>query len=114
MLSHDWSPTGLALVFAGFSVLSPWLWGTWSKAKHRAALRTAGAIDPRAVRFSLARWVLYPRATFAAYRRAVWVGETDPAKAILLSARTPPTAEDETRVTPDARGGGGNPSTYTC
>lgn len=102
--SQNWAPTGLALVFAGFSMLSPWLWGTWSKARHRAALRERGQIDPRAVRFSLARWVLYPRATFTAYRRAVWVGETDPARAVLLNAITKDSDGTVTDAAPDDRG----------
>ena len=83
-----WTPCSAAVTFGLFSCASPWLWGYWSKAKHRAKLRETGLIDPRSVRFSLARWILYPASTFWAFRRAVWLGVTDPSQAILLEAAT--------------------------
>ena len=73
-------PTPVA--FAAFSFGSPWLWGIYSKARHRAHLRELGQVDKRTVRFSPARWLLYPVATFAATRNAVWEGITDPAEAV--------------------------------
>ena len=89
----EWSPTAKAVTFAAMSTVSPWLWSIRSRGMHRAQLRSMGLVDPRTVRFSAARWVLYPRPTFIAYRRAVWAAETDPQRAILLlDAPRPPQA----------------------
>lgn len=72
----------LGWLFAAFSVASPWLWGIWSKAKHRAELRATGQVDKRAVRFSAARWVLHPSRTARVLWHASWDGVDDPAEAI--------------------------------
>ena len=101
--SPDWAPTAAACTFAAFSFGSPWLWGIWSKSKHRAALRESGQIDPRSVRFSLARWLLWFGPTFRAYRLAVWEGTTDPAAAVN---RWETIGQDVTDTTPETRGAG--------
>lgn len=80
------TPTAAAVTFGALSTLSPVLWSIRSRSMHRDQLRGKGLIDPRTVRFSPARWVLYPKATFAAMRAAVWVGEQDPMRAIGLAA----------------------------
>lgn len=80
------APTPAALAFGGLSAISPWLWAIRSRSMHRDSLRAAGLVDPRAVRFTLLQWVLYPTKTFRAFRRAVWVGETDPGRARALAS----------------------------
>jgi Protein of unknown function (DUF2637) len=75
-----------AVTFGLMSASSPWLWAIRSRSLRREQLRAAGMIDPHAVRFSLARWLLFPRRTFEAFRAAVWEGETDPARAIALAS----------------------------
>jgi hypothetical protein len=40
-----------------------------------------GQMDPRAVRFSILRWVLFPIRTGSAFRGAVWAGEVQPSVA---------------------------------
>lgn len=81
-----------ALSFGLLSAISPWLWGIWSRALHREQLRAQGLVEPRAVKFATVRWVLFPRATYAAFRAAVWVGETNPMAALAL-AGTPQAQE---------------------
>ena len=81
----DWAPNPAAVTFAAMSAVSPWLWSIRSRSMHRDQLRSAGLIDPRSVRFSAARWLLYPVRTFRAFRRAVWVGVVDPAVAVGLA-----------------------------
>lgn len=80
----------LGWVFAGFSVVSPWLWSIRSRSMRRDALREAGLIDPRAVRFAPIRWLLFPVRTFRAFRAAVGEGVVDPQEAWALApAKTP-------------------------
>jgi hypothetical protein len=77
-------PTPAAVAFAAMSLLSPWLWGIRSRSMNRDRLRDLDLIEPRAVKFSAARWALFPRETFAAFKAAVWVGETNPLAAVAL------------------------------
>lgn len=98
------SPTATAVTFGALSTLSPVLWSIRSRSMHRDQLRGQGLIDPRTVRFSAARWVLYPRATFEAMRLAVWVGEQEPMRAIELASpavevQPPPPDVSEVTVT---------------
>jgi hypothetical protein len=80
----------LGWVFAGFSMVSPWLWSIRSRSMRRDALREAGLIDPRAVRFAPVRWLLFPVRTFRAFRAAVGEGVVDPQEAWALApAKTP-------------------------
>lgn len=82
-------PNAVALAFGGLSVISPWLWAIRSRSMSRTQLLAAGLLDARAVKFTAAQWVLYPRRTFRAFRAAVWVGETDPARARALIDSVP-------------------------
>src|SRR5579859_1626572 len=70
--SPGYRPNPLAVTFGLLSSISPWLWAIRSRSLNRDRLRELGQIDPRAVRFSLLRWALYPVRTFAAFRWAVW------------------------------------------
>jgi hypothetical protein len=83
-------PTPAAVAFAAMSLLSPWLWGIRSRSMNREQLRKLDLIEPRAVKFSAARWVLFPRATFAAFKAAVWAGETNPRAAVALLDQSAP------------------------
>jgi hypothetical protein len=76
-----YSPNPLAVTFGLLSSLSPWLWAIRSRSLHRAALLAKGLVDPRSVRFTLAQRLLYPVASFRAYRLAVWNGVNNPAQA---------------------------------
>lgn len=78
-------PTALAVTFGALSSISPWLWAIRSRSLNRDRLRQLGLVDPRAVRFSPLRWLLYPARTFRAFRAAVWAGVTSPAAAVALA-----------------------------
>jgi hypothetical protein len=80
----DHSPTPAAVAFGALSAISPWLWAVRSRSMHREQLREQGLVEQRAVKFATARWLLYPRRTYSAFRLAVWEGETDPRAAIAL------------------------------
>jgi hypothetical protein len=94
-----WAPTPAALAFGAMSTLSPWLWSIRSRSMHRAELRAAGLIDARAVRFSMIRWVLYPRWTWRVWRAAVWAGETNPE--VAAARFTPPPRGGDTGLGDD-------------
>jgi hypothetical protein len=83
-------PTPAAVAFAAMSLLSPWLWGIRSRSMNRDRLRDLHLIEPRAVKFSAARWVLFPGQTFAAFKAAVWAGETNPRAAVALLEQPAP------------------------
>jgi hypothetical protein len=74
-------PNPLAVTFGLLSSISPWLWSIRSRSLNRDRLRELGQIDPRAVRFSILRWTLFPVRTFRAFRGAVWAGIVQPAEA---------------------------------
>lgn len=80
-----YAPTPLAVTFAALSSISPWLWAIRSRSMNRARLRELGQVDPRAVRFSLLRWLLFPVRTVRAFRVAVWHGIVTPAEAVARS-----------------------------
>lgn len=80
--SIGYRPGPLAITFGLLSSISPWLWAIRSRSLNRARLFADGLIDPRAVRFSRLRWVLFPTRTFSAFRLAVWEGTQRPAVAI--------------------------------
>jgi len=82
--SAGYMPNPLALTFGLLSSISPWLWAIRSRSLNRDRLRELGLIDPRAVRFAVIRWVMFPVPTFRAFRRAVWLGITQPAEAVAL------------------------------
>lgn len=76
-----YQPNPLAVTFGLLSSLSPWLWAIRSRSLHRSALLAKGLVDPRSVRFTVAQRLLYPVASFRAYRLAVWNGVNSPAQA---------------------------------
>lgn len=78
------SPTTQAVAYGALSAISPWLWAIRSRSIHRDELRAKGLIDPRAPKFSTARWLHFPGRTLGALRAGVWAGVTDPAAAIAL------------------------------
>ena len=41
--------------------------------------------DPRAVRFSLLRWFMFPVRSWNAFRGAVWSGEVRPSEAVAAA-----------------------------
>jgi len=92
--------TPLAMAFAALSALSPILWGIRSRSMNRERLYAAGLIDPRAVKFSRLRWILFPARTFRAFRYAVWNGIQSPAEAVTgeEAARAARTAGLEART----------------
>jgi len=79
----DWKVDDQAVMFGAASLLSPWLWAIHSRHVHRAQLRTAGLIDPRAPKFSALRWLLHKDETWQALKWAVRHSEQSPAAAIL-------------------------------
>lgn len=78
------APNAGALAYGGLSAISPFLWAIRSRSVNRDELRAKDLIEPRAVKFSTARWVLHFDRTFRAFRLAVWAGETNPHAAIAL------------------------------
>lgn len=92
--SAAWHPTSLAVTFGALSSISPWLWAIRSRSLNRDRLRALGLVDPRAVRFSPLRWLLYPWRTYKAFRGAIWAGVIDPREAIALAEAL--AAADET------------------
>lgn len=77
-----YSPNPVALTFGLLSSISPWLWAIRSRSLNRDRLRELGQVDPRAVRFSILRWALFPIRTGRAFRGAVWAGIVQPAEAV--------------------------------
>jgi hypothetical protein len=73
-----------AVIFALCSFASPWLWRIHNRAEYREALRSAGEIDSRAVKLSMARKIMYPIRSFQVVRLAAWYGETNPTKAVEM------------------------------
>lgn len=73
-----------AIAFGLLSAISPWLWGIRSRSEHREQLRRRGLVEERAVKFSTARWLLFPGPTFRALRLAVWAGVQNPQEAVAL------------------------------
>jgi hypothetical protein len=106
-----WHPTVLAVGLGLMSLLSPSLWGIYSRRAARDKLMERGLIEEHAVRLGANRWTWHPVRSVAVMWRATWVGENDPKSAIGLyeaaqasrratrSARRKP-RQDERAVTP--------------
>ncbi len=77
-------PNATAVVFALFSFISPWLWRIHNRAEFRETLRAAGEIDPRGVKLSAVRKIMYPVRSFGVVRLAAWYGETNPVRAVEM------------------------------
>ncbi|UBU16703.1 hypothetical protein [Nonomuraea gerenzanensis] len=69
-------------LFAACSLASPWLWSMHSRHLHRQDLRAQGLIDPRAPKFSVLRWLLHTKETFAAFKWAISEGVQSPHVAV--------------------------------
>lgn len=90
-------PTPAAVMFALFSLVSPWLWGLHTRRVHEIRIaESGGVVDVTGAAFAPIRWRLYPIQTWKALRwsvahyvsdpRAAWegsrgepVGDTPPA-----------------------------------
>lgn len=79
--SPDLAPTGAAVVFAGFSLSSPWLWGLHTRRAHRVQLLREGQADSTGAVFSAERWRAFPVRTWKARRWSIDQGVTDPREA---------------------------------
>lgn len=78
----NWRPTVIAVVMALMSGSSPWLWSIHSRRASRDKLLERGLLDEHAVRLGATRWTWHPILSVRVMRRATWIGETDPKRAI--------------------------------
>ena len=85
-MAPGWRPTVEAVTFGMMSAISPWLWSAHSRRASRDALMARNKIEPHAVRLGATRWAWHPVRSARVMWRATWEGETDPARAIALSA----------------------------
>jgi hypothetical protein len=76
--SDGWQPTPAAVVFAVFSLSSPWLWGLHTRRENNKQLRRQGRIDDTGALFSPERWRHFPWRTLGARRYSIDHGITDP------------------------------------
>lgn len=79
-----WRPTVLAVGLGLMSLLSPSLWGIYSRRAARDKLMERGLIEEHAVRLGANRWTWHPVRSVAVMWRATWAGENDPRRAIGL------------------------------
>lgn len=82
--SVRWHPTVMAVGLGLMSLLSPLLWGIYSKRASRDKLMEEGLVEPHAVRLGANRWTWHPLRSFDVMWRATWVGEINPKAAIAL------------------------------
>lgn len=80
--ADHWRPNALAVALGLMSALSPWLWGVHSRRASRDQLLAQGLVEPHAVRLGATRWTWHPFRAFIVMRRATWVGEASPQRAI--------------------------------
>jgi hypothetical protein len=76
--SHGWAPTPAAVMFALFSLSSPWLWGLHTRRAHHIQLSVEGRLDDTGALFSAERWRHFPWRTLGARRWSIDRGITDP------------------------------------
>lgn len=81
--SH-WHPTVLAVGLGLMSLLSPSLWGIYSRRAARDKLMARGLVEEHAVRLGANRWTWHPFRSVQVMWRATWIGENDPKRAIAL------------------------------
>jgi hypothetical protein len=74
--------TACGITFASLSLVSPWLWSTHSRARHRAQLAALGLVDQRGVKLSLNRKFWAPYRSLLVMRHAAWSGQIDPRRAV--------------------------------
>ena len=78
----DLRPTPAAVVFALFSLASPFLWGLHTRRIRDIRRAAEGAVvDLGGASFLPARWRMYPIRTFCAWRWSIDKGVTDPTAA---------------------------------
>lgn len=75
--SNGWHPTPGAVMFALFSMSSPWLWGLHTRRAHNIQLRSEGRYDDTGALFSAERRRNFPIRTWAARRYSIDYGITD-------------------------------------
>jgi hypothetical protein len=81
--SH-WHPTVLAVGLGLMSLLSPSLWGIYSRRAARDKLMDQGLVEPHAVRLGANRVMWHPVRSVQVMWRATWLGENNPKAAIAL------------------------------
>lgn len=79
--SAGWKPTPAAILTAGCSLLSPWLWGLHTRRAQRVQLLREGHADTAGAVFGAARYLWFPRLTLGARRYSIFHGIVDPAQA---------------------------------
>lgn len=75
--SNGWAPTPGAVMFALFSMSSPWLWGLHTRRAHNIQLRSEGRYDDTGALFSAERRRNFPIRTWLARRYSIDYGITD-------------------------------------
>jgi hypothetical protein len=83
-MKPGWQPTVAAVTFGGMSVISPWLWASYSRRKNRDELKASGDIEDHAVRLGATRWTWHAFRCLIVMWKATWPGVTKPAEAIAL------------------------------
>jgi hypothetical protein len=79
--STGWAPSPAAVMFALFSLSSPWLWGLHTRRAHHIQLSVEGRLDDTGALFSAERWRHFPWRTLGARRWSIDQGITDPREA---------------------------------
>lgn len=74
-------PTPTALVFAGFSFISPWLWGIYTRGVEHKQRVADGTADQAGAVFAVQRYRNFPIHTWRARRYSIMHNITDPAEA---------------------------------
>jgi hypothetical protein len=97
--SVHWHPTVLAVGMGLMSLLSPSLWGIYSRRAARDRLMERGLVEEHAVRLGANRWSWHPVRSVLVMWRATWAGENRPAAAIALYEE----ARQDRRARNDAR-----------
>jgi F0F1-type ATP synthase assembly protein I len=75
------APTPIALMFAAFSLSSPWLWGLHTRGVEHEQRAAEGTLDRAGAVFAAERWRHFPVLTFRARRYSVMQNITDPVEA---------------------------------
>lgn len=75
------APTPLALMFAAFSLSSPWLWSLHTSAAEDEQRAAEGTLDRAGAVFAAERWRSFPILTFRARRYSVMHNIVDPVEA---------------------------------
>jgi hypothetical protein len=83
-MKPGWQPTVAAVTFGGMSVISPWLWASYSRRENRDELKASGDIEDHAVRLGATRWLWHAFRCLIVMWKATWPGVTKPAEAIAL------------------------------